>query len=181
VARPLAVLVGGRPASGKTTLAQRLAGALGLAFISRDAITEALSDTLGRPSRELVEPSFAVFWRLIDLQVLAGVAVVAETNFHRGVAEPSVRALAERADVALVHCQLERAESIRRFAERFAGGQRHSCFEDAARLERVQAGGADPAWDRALPLCVGLRTLVVDTTDGYTPGLETILAFVRNA
>jgi predicted kinase len=89
------VLVGGRPASGKTTLAQRLAGALGLAFISRDAITEALADTLGRPSRELVAPSFAVFWRLIDLQILAGVGVVAETNFHRGVAEPAVQALAE--------------------------------------------------------------------------------------
>ncbi|MGI9147872.1 MAG: AAA family ATPase [Chloroflexota bacterium] len=177
--RPLVVLVGGRPASGKTTLARHLSGALGLPFISRDIITEALADTLTRTSRELVEPSFAVFWRLIDLQVHAGVGVVAETNLHRGAAEPSVRAVAEQADVALVYCQTARELSIRRFAERVERGERHWCFEDAARLERVRAGAVDPAWERAFPLCVGQRTLVVDTSDGYTPGLATILAFIR--
>jgi predicted kinase len=44
------VLVGGWPASGKTTLARALAGELGLAFLSKDEVKEALMDALGAPA-----------------------------------------------------------------------------------------------------------------------------------
>lgn len=52
------VLVGGWPASGKTTLARALAAELGLAYLSKDEVKEALMDRLGAPgtvqeSREL--------------------------------------------------------------------------------------------------------------------------------
>jgi predicted kinase len=43
------VLVGGWPASGKTTLARALAGELGLAYLSKDEVKEALMDALGAP------------------------------------------------------------------------------------------------------------------------------------
>jgi predicted kinase len=177
--QPQVVLVGGQPASGKTTLARSLAGSLGLPLISRDTITEALADTLGRPSRELADPSFAVFWRLIDQQVQTGLGAVAETNLHRGASEPSIQALAERADVVLVHCHTPREVSVRRFTERFERGERHWCFDDALRIQRLRNGEPDPAWDRAQPLCLALRSLVVDTTDSYSPDLDAILAFIR--
>lgn len=44
------VLVGGWPASGKTTLARGLASELGLAFLAKDEVKEALMDRLGAPS-----------------------------------------------------------------------------------------------------------------------------------
>ncbi|HYO32934.1 MAG TPA: AAA family ATPase [Nocardioidaceae bacterium] len=52
------VLVGGWPGSGKTTLASALAAQLGVAFLSKDEVKEALMDRLGAPatvedSREL--------------------------------------------------------------------------------------------------------------------------------
>jgi len=52
------VLVGGWPASGKTTLARALAAELGTAYLSKDEVKEALMDRLGAPttirqSREL--------------------------------------------------------------------------------------------------------------------------------
>src|ERR1700730_7917597 len=137
---PLVVLVDGQPASGKTTLARHLAGHLGLPMISRDAITEALADALRRPSRELVESSFAVFWRLLNEQVDAGLGTVGETKRHRGVSEPPVQDLGKRADVRLVFCLTAREVSVRRFTERFEHRERHWCFEDGQRLKRLQAG-----------------------------------------
>jgi hypothetical protein len=173
--------VSGRPASGKTTLALALARGLGLPLISRDPISEALADALGRPSRELGNASFAIFWRLLHEQVEAGIGAVGETNLHRGVSEPGVRALMQDADVRLVHCQTPCDVSIRRFRERFEQGRRHWCFEDGRRLQALAAGEADPCWERAQPLELGLRTLVVDTTNGYRPELEVILEFLRTA
>ncbi len=46
----LYVLVGGWPASGKSTLASALAAELGLGLLSKDAIKEALMDALGTPA-----------------------------------------------------------------------------------------------------------------------------------
>jgi predicted kinase len=46
----LYVLVGGWPASGKSTLATALAAELGIALLSKDAIKEALMDALGAPA-----------------------------------------------------------------------------------------------------------------------------------
>jgi predicted kinase len=45
----LYVLVGGWPASGKSTLASALAVELGIAYLSKDAIKLALMDALGAP------------------------------------------------------------------------------------------------------------------------------------
>jgi predicted kinase len=44
------VLVGGWPASGKTTVARALAAELELAYLSKDEVKEALMDQLGAPS-----------------------------------------------------------------------------------------------------------------------------------
>lgn len=43
------VLVGGWPASGKTTLARALASELGTAYLAKDEVKEALMDQLGAP------------------------------------------------------------------------------------------------------------------------------------
>jgi predicted kinase len=44
------VLVGGWPASGKTTLARALASELDVAYLSKDGVKEALMDALGAPT-----------------------------------------------------------------------------------------------------------------------------------
>ena len=66
------VLVGGWPAAGKTTLARSLAAELGIAFLSKDEVKEALMDRLGAPAT--VEQS----------RELGGAAVAAVLRAARG-------------------------------------------------------------------------------------------------
>src|SRR3978361_1266488 len=81
-----------------------------------------------------------------------------------GVSEAAVQELTARADVRLVFCHTAREFSIRRFIDRFERGERHWCFDDAARVEQLRLGKPDLAWERAQPLDSDLPSLVVDTT-----------------
>jgi predicted kinase len=87
------VLVGGWPGSGKTTLSRALASDLGIPYLSKDAVKEALMDALGAPStveqsRELGRA--AVFAVLGAARGCQG-AVIDSTWYP--YSEPLVRAL----------------------------------------------------------------------------------------
>lgn len=87
------VLVGGWPGSGKSTLSQVLAAELGLPWLSKDEIKEALFASLGRPTS--VEESQRLGRAATDvmLRVARGCpgAVLDSTWYQR--AEPLVREL----------------------------------------------------------------------------------------
>ena len=89
--RPLLVIVGGTPASGKTTLANLLARELRLPLLARDTLKEALMDSLGSPSRarsmELGGASYALLFVVLDRLLDAGVGAILESNFSRGRSE----------------------------------------------------------------------------------------------
>ena len=87
------VLVGGWPGSGKSTLSRALASELGIAYLSKDVVKEALMDALGTPST--VEESrdlgrAAVFAVLSAARGCQG-AVIDSTWYP--YSEPLVRAL----------------------------------------------------------------------------------------
>jgi hypothetical protein len=89
--------------------------------------------------------------------------------------QPAVR----RAETVIVHCHTDRAESRRRFAERFGRGERHRSHRDAQHLERLEE---DPnAWDRYRePPAIGVPILYVDTSSDYAPSFGDIVAFARS-
>src|SRR5277367_904766 len=76
----------GSPASGKTTLARRLAVDLALPTLSKDDVKEALFDLPGRGDREwsrlLSEASFAALVRLARTQLTAGLSCILEGNWR---------------------------------------------------------------------------------------------------
>lgn len=78
----------GPPASGKTTVAVPLAGALALPLVAKDTIKEALMDALGADnlvrSRELGRATFAVLYALARSHLSTGVGLVLEANFASG-------------------------------------------------------------------------------------------------
>jgi predicted kinase len=178
--KPPLIIVSGAPGSGKTTLARRLGAELGLPVLGKDDLKEILYDTLG--SADLDESSrlgqasmlllFGVTSRLLD----AGVGVVIEANFYRGVSETDLSRLTDRARAILVHCEGDPEIIISRYHARAAMGERHPGHHDLDVMERLGEQLAAGLFD---PPLLDVPMLRVDTTAaGEPPDLGKVLALV---
>ncbi len=83
---PLVIVVNGLPATGKTTLARRLADDLHLPLLAKDAIKETLFETIGWSdrawSRRLGTATMALLYMLLDEHLRAGQPYIVECNFY---------------------------------------------------------------------------------------------------
>lgn len=180
--RPALVIVSGAPASGKTTLARRLAGDLRLPLLAKDALKETLADALGAPadvpaSTRLGTAAYAVLYLVAEELLRAGQGLVLESNFRRGLSENELRPLLALARARLVLCRAPDEVIMARYAERFARGDRHAAHLDADRAEALRT---DLASGRFEPLELGIPTTVVDTSDGLVPAYEAVRDFVMS-
>jgi predicted kinase len=182
--KPPLVIVSGAPASGKSTLAPLLAERLPLPLLSKDRSWQIIAGAFDVQTREqsqaLIGPGFEIYYGLISELLQAGVGLVAECNFHRGVSEPQLAPVARLGTPVIVHCQTSRELSVRRFIARHEEGQpeRRYAF-DGYRIDLIRAGQAVDSWEAAEPVEIGAPVLRVDTTDGYAPDLDGIVAFIR--
>ena len=183
---PLLVIVNGAPASGKTTLARRLANALRLPLLERDGLKEVLADHLEvadlAQSEALTRAAVGVFYSLADELLRAKVGMVLDQAYRRGQAEEQLRPLLAACQAVMVHCVVPPEENVRRFIARFERGERHRAHFDGERIARVRSGALRIDWRQSEPLELAVPTLHVDTLDGYKPSFEETVAFIkRNA
>ncbi len=141
----LTIILGG-PASGKTTLARRLAEALGCTCLSKDDVKEALFDVLGIGdrvwSRRLSDASFTALLRLAERQLAVGGRCVVEGNF-RPEHGAAWREVARRYGVKArqIWCHAPPATILARFDAR----RRHPGHLDGVVLRaEVEAHAAQP-------------------------------------
>jgi predicted kinase len=171
------VIVGGAPATGKTTLAQSLGKSLGLPVITKDDLKEALAEPftdvdLAR-SRQLGSAAYEALFTVADRVLAAGHGLVLESNFRRGLSDGPLRALAQLAPSVVIVCRTPDAVRRKRYEDR--AGTRHRVHIESAILAEWNADDAEFLID------IGTPRLIVGTTDGYTPDLERIAAFARGA
>jgi predicted kinase len=133
---PLLLVVTGMPSSGKTTVAEGLAGRLGLPLIAKDGIKESLYESLGAEdvsaSARLGAAAYALIFGLARTMLASGVSLIVEANFFRDQ-EPDFASLPDNRLVQ-IHCEaplvvvLERhaghhdAEKIKELPARFESG-----------------------------------------------------------
>ncbi|GAA4895689.1 putative kinase [Stackebrandtia albiflava] len=170
------ILVSGAPGAGKTTLARRLAGELGLPLLSKDDVKEDLAavlpaDGLER-SRELGRAAVTVLYGMAARLSAAGVPLILESAFHAGVSENDLRPLTTGVHAVSLHCEVDTETAGRRHRARH--GRRHPVHHDAARHVDV----TDARWE---PPALGIPSLRIDCRHGYRPGWAEIVRFTGHA
>ena len=175
------VIVSGPAGSGKTTLAHAIASAVGCPAICRDEIKEgmvhatfghAASGFLPGPGDELTVKTLPVFFGVLELLVRAGVTTVAEAAFQDHVWRPQLEPLLDLARLRIVHCVVDADLALRRIKQR-------------TRDNPLRRAHADPGPNRPpgpqvfTRISLDAPSIEVDTTGGYRPGLDQIVAFVN--
>ena len=176
---PTLVVVSGPAASGKTTLAHAIAPAVGCPAVCRDEIKEgmvhatwgpAASGFVAAPGDELTARTLPVFFRVLEVLLTAGVTTVAEAAFQDHVWRPRLEPLLGLARLRIVHCTVDADVASRRIGQRVR--------DNPLRRAHADAGSSRPAGP-FVRVSLDAPSIEVDTTDGYRPALDQIVAFVN--
>lgn len=175
---PTLAVVSGPPGGfGKTTLAHRIAPLLGCPAICRDEIKEGMVHATpgyqAQPGDDLTWRTLATFFDVVGTLVRAGVTVVAEAAFQDRLWRPQLEPLMEHARIRVIRCTVDPAAAHSRAQAR--DGQNH---RRAAHVRRTE-DQPPPDVSGFVPISLPVPTLQVDTSDGYTPGLPEIVAFLE--
>lgn len=162
------VIVTGHPASGKTTLARRLAVDLNLPCLTKDDIKESLFDTLGWSdrawSKKLGIATYALIELFVEIQVRAGRSVLVEFNFDAAVTTPHYQKIQAQYNFYPIQIVLDADADIllQRFIHRTESGERHPGNADRTVYEEYRERLAKGPYQ---PLDIGGTIIRTDTND----------------
>jgi predicted kinase len=165
------IVVTGLTATGKTSLAERLAEDLRLPTFYKDDFKEALMDRVGWTRKKVLEQlgasSFELLFRVLEANLKAGVDCMVEANF-RTEALPRFFNLRAQYDATLieVHCWAEPQALVKRIKKRIKRGKRHPGHQDSKSLELGAEGLEEASEDHCLNLPDGcLRVKAIELAD----------------
>ncbi|HWF82276.1 MAG TPA: AAA family ATPase [Streptosporangiaceae bacterium] len=177
-AAPMLIVVAGPPGSGKTTLAHKIAAALGCPAICRDEIKEGMARTadgfIAGPGDELTVRTLPVFFGALDLLIRAGVTTVAEAAFQDRIWRLGLEPLIDVAELRIAHCIVGADLAFRRSLRRGKDNPVRSAHADPDPSDKAEWTKRHADFQRP---ALDAPWIEVDTTSGYRPTLPEIVAF----
>jgi predicted kinase len=166
---PVAIILSGAPGSGKSTLARTLGDALRLPVVDKDRLREGCLPRTGTRDLDQAPLGPPLWYSLMEAHLQHGISVIGDMALFRGLSESDIaERLAPLADLFNIHCHAQRASQ--RVIERASLDPLHA--------DRVPQLVRDlPSFERDTThrLDLGCPSLTVDTTDGHSPSVETIV------
>ena len=118
----------------------------------------------------LTQRASSLFFAIVRLLLEAEASVVAEAAFQDQVWRPKLEELSAVARLRIIRCRVDPAVG----RQRVSGRPRRLAHADASLA--ADAG----YYDKFVPVAIAAPTVDVDTSKGYVPSLEKILAFIND-
>lgn len=176
ISRPTLIVVSGPAGSGKTTLAHRLAAAVGCPALCRDELKEgmvaATPDFVPSTSDPLTLRTYGLFFATIRLFLEHGVTHVAEAAFQHSAWARGLEPLRPLAELRIVRCHVDPEVARIRAEERRQEQPRRAAHDDTGHF----------AIERSFePLTFDAPTFDVNTSNADPTEIEAVLTFVRSS
>jgi predicted kinase len=177
------IIVAGPPCTGKTTLAQRIAGKFNLLLLCKDGIKEPLMDSLGAENREesrkIGIATYNVLYRLFKAVMRTGNSLVIESNFYADYDSEKLNSLIRKFGYTAVQiqCRTESKVLFERYMKRANSGARHPGHFD------LQYQNIESALTKGYtkPLKIDGKLIELDTTDFEKIDYEKLYETIENA
>jgi predicted kinase len=177
---PLLVIVNGRPATGKTRLAERLSAEFGIPLFTKDAVKELLGDVVGAADRDaahtLGHASIVLIFQHAEAVLATGAPAIVECPLIPELSADPVRELQERTGCRILQIFLKADPDVilRRYDER---DRNEVHFDEEARKE-LELSLRQTEVD---PVPIDGETIHLDTTDFDDAEIEMVFERVRAA
>lgn len=165
---PTIIIITGRPAAGKSTLAKWLSQELKFALVSKDSIREALFDRLGWKDRkwaqELGKASVDMMFYFAKAALEVGHSIIMDNTFDPAVSVSRFQTIKDQYDAESIQiiCDASNEILFERFKARYVSGDRHPGHGDEAVLDDLNTFLSS---DYSPFLDIGGPIIEVDTND----------------